>query len=47
MHILVDTSVWIDYFKSGDNSAKFDTLLDNNQLVINDIILAELEPFLI
>ena len=47
MPVLVDTSIWIDYFKSGENSAKLDDLIDNNQLVVNDIILAELEPFLI
>jgi predicted nucleic acid-binding protein len=47
MQILVDTSIWIDYFKSGENSAMLDDLLEKNNLVINDIILAELEPFLI
>ena len=47
MHILVDTSIWIDYFKSGANSSKLDGLLENNLIVINDIILAELVPFLI
>ena len=47
MHILVDTSIWIDYFKSGANSSKLDGLLEDNLIVINDIILAELVPFLI
>ena len=47
MHILVDTSIWIDYFKSGANSTKLDGLLEDNLIVINDIILAELVPFLI
>ena len=47
MHILVDTSIWIDYFKSGANSSKLDGLLEDNLVVINDIILAELVPFLI
>ena len=46
MTVLVDSSVWIDYFKSGDNSASLDFLIDENLLVINDIILAELVPFL-
>lgn len=45
--ILVDTSIWIDYFKSGKNSAKLDGLLEGNTIAINDIILAELIPFLI
>lgn len=46
MDVLVDTSVWIDYFRGGINSAKLDLLIDENLLVINDIILAELVPFL-
>ena len=47
MHILVDTSIWIDYFKSGANFSKLDGLLEVNLVEINDIILAELVPFLI
>jgi predicted nucleic acid-binding protein len=46
MTVLVDSSVWIDYFKSGANSASLDFLIDENLLAINDIILAELVPFL-
>jgi len=46
MSILVDTSIWIDYFRSGRNSAKLDLMIDENQIVINDLILAELVPFL-
>ncbi|MCP3901973.1 MAG: PIN domain-containing protein [Desulfobacteraceae bacterium] len=44
--ILVDSSVWVDYFKSGKNSNKLDYLIDENILVINDLILSELIPFL-
>jgi predicted nucleic acid-binding protein len=47
MKVLVDTSVWIDYFKSGTHSAALDRLIDDNQVVTNDLILAELVPFLI
>lgn len=47
MHVLVDSSVWIDYFRSGANSSSLDFLIDENLIVINDIILAELVPFLI
>jgi len=47
MHILVDTSIWVDYFKSGANSAKLDVMLEDNLIAINDIILAELVSFLI
>jgi predicted nucleic acid-binding protein len=46
MRILVDSSVWIDYFKSGANSSSLDPLLDENLIVTNDVILAELLPFL-
>ena len=46
MRVLVDSSVWIDYFRSGDNSSMLDYLIDENVIVINDIILAELVPFL-
>ncbi|WP_432742530.1 PIN domain-containing protein [Methylobacter sp. G7] len=46
MRVLIDTSVWIDYFKSGANSSGLDGLLDDNLVVINNIILAELVPFL-
>lgn len=46
MNILVDTSVWIDYFRGGNQSAWVDFLIDENLVVTNDIILAELIPFL-
>ena len=46
MNVLVDTSVWIDYFKGGNNSKDLDFLIDENLIVTNDIILAELIPFL-
>ena len=46
MQVLVDSSVWIDYFRGGGNSDKLDVLIDENILVINDLILAELIPFL-
>ena len=47
MEVLVDTSVWIDYFRSGDKSDKLDILIDENLVVINDLILTELLPLLI
>jgi len=46
MSVLVDTSVWIDYFRDAKNSAELDALINENLVVINDIILAELIPFL-
>jgi predicted nucleic acid-binding protein len=46
MSVLVDTSIWIRYFKSGNNSEKLDFLIDENLIATNDLILAELIPFL-
>ncbi|MCD4715457.1 MAG: PIN domain-containing protein [Desulfobacterales bacterium] len=46
MSVLVDTSIWIEYLRSGNNSEKLDFLIDENLLVINDLILAELIPSL-
>ena len=46
MQVLVDSSVWIDYFRGEGKSDKLDFLIDENLLVINDLILAELIPFL-
>jgi len=46
MQVLVDTSIWIDYFKDGRKSSKLDYLIDENIITINDLILAELIPFL-
>jgi len=45
MLILVDTSVWIEYFRSGNHFEKLDFIIDNNLVVTNDLILAELIPF--
>jgi len=44
--ILVDTSVWIDYFREGNSSSELDVLIDENIVAINDLILAELIPYL-
>ena len=46
MQTLVDSSVWIDYFRGGGNSSELDHIIDENVVVINDLILAELVPFL-
>ena len=47
MEVLLDTSVWIDYFRSGEQSDSVDFLIDENVVVINDLILTELLPLLI
>ena len=46
MSVLVDTSIWIEYFRTGNNSEKLDFLIDENLVVINDLVLAELIPSL-
>ena len=44
MSVLVDSSVWIDYFRGSDNTNRLDYLIDEGLLVTNDLILAELIP---
>ena len=46
MAVLVDTSIWTDYFRGGENSADMEFLIDENLIITNDIILAELVPYL-
>jgi predicted nucleic acid-binding protein len=44
--ILIDTSVWIEYFRNADNVLVLDELINQDRICINEIILAELIPFL-
>ena len=46
MSVLVDTSVWGEYFRNGNHYEKLDFFIDENIVVTNDLILAELIPFL-
>ena len=46
MSIIVDTSIWVDYFRDGSHAPALEFLIDENLLVTNDLILAELVPFL-
>ena len=46
MRVLVDSSVWIDYFRAGRHAVEVESLLDDGRIVINDLILAELVPAL-
>lgn len=46
MWVIVDTSVWIDYFRKGNSSTKLDFLIAEDLVATNDLILAELVPFL-
>jgi hypothetical protein len=44
--ILVDTSIWIEYFRHKDKFSILNELIQANQICINDLILAELIPSL-
>ena len=46
MSVLVDTSVWIEYFRNGNHFERLDFIIDENLVITNDLILAELIPFL-
>jgi len=44
--ILVDSSVWIDYFRDGKTGDTVDLLLDHNLICISGIIMSEIVPVL-
>jgi predicted nucleic acid-binding protein len=46
MSVLVDSSIWIDYFRNAGHSDTVDLLIEENLIVINDLILAEIVPYL-
>jgi predicted nucleic acid-binding protein len=46
MRVLVDSSIWIDYFRGAMTDAKLDFLIEENLVVVNDLILAEIIPAL-
>lgn len=46
MRVLVDSSIWIDYFKGGGHSTLLDQFIEDNLICSNDVILAELVPLL-
>ncbi|MDA1043788.1 MAG: PIN domain-containing protein [Verrucomicrobia bacterium] len=43
---LVDSSIWIDYFRGQGQPDVVDLLIEDNLVVANDLILAELIPAL-
>lgn len=45
--VLVDTNVWINYFKHGTYVKEIRTLLEQQCLVTNDVVLAELLPIIL
>jgi predicted nucleic acid-binding protein len=46
MSVLVDSSIWVAYFRGSANDGKLDFLIEENLVVVNDLILAELIPAL-
>jgi predicted nucleic acid-binding protein len=44
--VLVDSSIWIEYFRGSANDGRLDFLIEENLIVVNDLILAELIPAL-
>ena len=44
MSVLVDSSVWIDYFRGKGASDALEFLIEENLIVTNDLILTELIP---
>ncbi len=47
MTVLVDSSVWVDYFRGGRASDPLDGLIREGWIATNELILAELLPALI
>ncbi|MCU0612329.1 MAG: PIN domain-containing protein [Candidatus Eisenbacteria bacterium] len=44
MKVLVDSSVWVAYFRGASDLPDVDWLIEENLIVTNDLILAELTP---
>ena len=44
MSVLVDSSVWIEYFRDAEQADVLDMLIEENLVVTNELILAELVP---
>ena len=44
MSVLVDTSVWVEYLRGSSCLEEVDFLIDENLVVTNELILAELLP---
>jgi predicted nucleic acid-binding protein len=45
--VIVDTNIWINYFKHGLHVNEIRALLEQQRLVTNDVIMAELLPIII
>jgi hypothetical protein len=45
MSAIVDTSIWVDYLRAGNFAETHDHFIDENLVVKNDLIFAELVPY--
>ncbi len=46
MSVLVDSSIWVEYFRGSADEGRLDFLIEENLVVVNELILAELIPAL-
>jgi len=46
MSVLIDSSVWIDYFRAAEDLDVVDFPIEENLVATNDLVLAELTPAL-
>ncbi|MCD6152123.1 MAG: PIN domain-containing protein [Deltaproteobacteria bacterium] len=46
MSVLIDTSVWVEYFRNSNNCEPLEVLIDENLVATNDLVLAEIIPYL-
>jgi len=44
MNVLIDSSVWVGYFRGTGNLSTVDLMIEEDLAVTNDLILAELTP---
>lgn len=46
--VVLDSSIWIEYFRNSNTkiSSQVDSLIDSGNIYTNELILAELVPFL-
>lgn len=45
-NVLIDSSVWVDFFAGNAKVAILNQLIDRNLICINELILSEIIPFL-
>ncbi len=47
MSVLVDSSVWIDYFRGETSAERLDVFIEDGLILTNELILAELLPHML